>query len=631
MAQLLWGLLAFVGAGFSTAGADESKLLVLSQARVLMPFAPDGHTWHSATLPHRWGKDLAGFDGQAQYRLEVDIDTPGQQPWCLLLPHVVMNAAFAVNSVPIGNNGGDMEPPLSRNWHRPLLGCFPATLLHPGSNTIELRVAAYANRFGQVSQLHLGTEAAVVPVYKRLMWAFQTIHAIGSALLVVLALVIGFLWWRRRNPAWFWFAVTSLCWAISGLNIVVESPPMPTRLWEWLMQSSIGLVPIFMTLFLHRLQNRTPVGRERLILGISLAFCLTLLLCPLNWFFTVTDLWHGFAILIVTYAVAQVGLHYWRTRSWEFLVILISMGVILLFGIHDMAMQVSPNPEKSVFLLNFSVPAFLLVISMLLVNQFVVAARTAETLNQTLEQRIEQAQREIERNYRQILALEQEKWATEERSRITRDLHDGLGGLTTHIVLLADLGQRNTNVEKSKEALAAIANMAREAVAEIRGVMHSLDRPDNDWATLAAEWRHWGQYLTAPHNLEWRFETQIDPTAAPTTTQENLNLFRLYREALTNVIKHAQAHRVAVSLQVTPQQVVLKVCDDGVGLPDKGPTNTGVPHSGRGLAGMHCRVGELGGTVRVEQGEVQGTQVVVTLPRGVKGGLGHPGEEASAL
>jgi signal transduction histidine kinase len=97
--------------------------------------------------------------------------------------------------------------------------------------------------------------------------------------------------------------------------------------------------------------------------------------------------------------------------------------------------------------------------------------------------------------------------------------------------------------------------------------------------------------------------------AANLDPQVEAALYRIAQEALNNVLKHAQARRVAVSLCQDGQGVMLKIVDDGVGYEPAGPGHSG----GLGLRGMEERAAEIGARLEIESTACSGTTVRVTL------------------
>jgi PAS domain S-box-containing protein len=224
-----------------------------------------------------------------------------------------------------------------------------------------------------------------------------------------------------------------------------------------------------------------------------------------------------------------------------------------------------------------------------------------------------QAEEEKEKFYEESVKqyqkrIEEEKRFRIEKEKILMDLHDGIGGITTNISILAELAQKTSSLPEIKKTVSVISRLSKEGISEIRGFMHSLDNTDLNWRTLAAELRNQGTNMVEPHAITFDLETSIDETHEQPGSLLWVNLFKIYKEALTNVIKHSQARTVEAKLQISREKLLLSIEDDGVGL--------GEGRRGRGLSNMRTRAEELGGKVTILSGS--GTQVRVELPLPIK-------------
>lgn len=195
-----------------------------------------------------------------------------------------------------------------------------------------------------------------------------------------------------------------------------------------------------------------------------------------------------------------------------------------------------------------------------------------------------------------------------EKEAMLRDLHDGIGGVTTNIRLLAELGSRDAH--KAMDALTAIAELSTEGLAELRAFTQTLDEGEAQvtWPILFAELRRFGGQLIESHgktfNLDAKVEGQSDTRPKSALC---LTVLRIFREALTNVVKHAGATRVDVAVHVSPGQLSLSITDDGEGGGKGGGLDTG-----RGVANMKARAKDLGGELSVVKDA--GTRLELKLP-----------------
>jgi len=200
-----------------------------------------------------------------------------------------------------------------------------------------------------------------------------------------------------------------------------------------------------------------------------------------------------------------------------------------------------------------------------------------------------------------------------EKELLLQDLHDGLGGMATNIGLLANLAQKEQNLAAMQGRLATIGELADAALSEIRGFMYSLEDSDADWSAVAGDLRAYGRKLVEPHGLAFEMQSAIAEAAPPPDSLMRLDLARIYKEALTNIVKHARAQQVSVRLDVAAQDLHLIVLDDGVGPP---PLAEGQARS-RGLGNMRRRAERLGGRLAIgalDGAAGAGTAVRLHLP-----------------
>jgi len=202
------------------------------------------------------------------------------------------------------------------------------------------------------------------------------------------------------------------------------------------------------------------------------------------------------------------------------------------------------------------------------------------------------------------IAIEQQH--LREKEQLLMDLHDGIGGITTNICILAEVAQQAKNLESVKQPLATISRLSREGISEIRSFMQSLDSKELSWQTLAAQLRIQGTTMVEPHGISFTAETNVEETRDQPGSLLWVNIFRIYKEALTNVIKHAHARSVSVLLRATASRILLTISDDGVGW-----TTMGQP--GRGIPNMKKRAQEVGGTVSLDASG-NGTRITLDIP-----------------
>jgi signal transduction histidine kinase len=195
-----------------------------------------------------------------------------------------------------------------------------------------------------------------------------------------------------------------------------------------------------------------------------------------------------------------------------------------------------------------------------------------------------------------------------------RDLHDGVGGLATNIRMLAELGMRST--DRAGRALQSIFDLSGRTVGELRAFMQALDDSGRDWPSLAVEARRMAAQMVEAQDRALRMQTHVDPAAPAPSAPMALNVLRIFREALTNALKHSAATEVSVDLCVEAHVLHLRVEN---ALTARSETDAEL-NSGRGVANMEARARELGGTAElVTAGDRVVLTVSVPLPRNTPG------------
>jgi PAS domain S-box-containing protein len=179
-----------------------------------------------------------------------------------------------------------------------------------------------------------------------------------------------------------------------------------------------------------------------------------------------------------------------------------------------------------------------------------------------------------------------------EKEKILKDLHDGIGGITSNINLLAELAQKQQDRSAVKRSLSTIADLSRESLSEIRSFIQSLDARELTWQAVAAEFRSIGSTIIEPHGVRFSLVVSVPEGGPAPSSSVAMNLFRIYKESLSNIIKHAKATAVDVRFSVESGQVSLEVRDNGIGL-------NGKRASGRGLMNMKNRALEMSGDLVV--------------------------------
>jgi signal transduction histidine kinase len=196
----------------------------------------------------------------------------------------------------------------------------------------------------------------------------------------------------------------------------------------------------------------------------------------------------------------------------------------------------------------------------------------------------------------------------EERRRLRRDLHDGLGPT------LASLSQRidtasHLVAQQPEEAIALLQTLkgqVRTTIADIRRLVYALRPPVLDEFGLISAIRE--HAIPAQQSSDVRIAFTAPEHLPPLSAAIEVAAFRIIEEALTNVVRHARAHQCQISMELAERgDLLITITDDGKGLPDH-------YQAGVGIRSMRERAEELEGTFAIQTRPTGGTQVHVCLP-----------------
>ena len=222
-----------------------------------------------------------------------------------------------------------------------------------------------------------------------------------------------------------------------------------------------------------------------------------------------------------------------------------------------------------------------------------------------------------------------------ERERIAREMHDGLaqvlGYVNTKSQAVEELLAAG-RVAEARRQLAELASAARSVYVDVREAILSLSTPVLPDRGVAAALEEYAALFAESSKLAVQFHATPEAVRAQLSAAAQAEVFSIAREALTNVRKHARAHRVGLDLVLTVDELVLRVDDDGTGFEAElltiGPERW--PHFG--LAGMRERAESVGGSIAWHSRPGVGTQVELHVPvcGGSPGhmpdGIASPGE-----
>lgn len=241
-------------------------------------------------------------------------------------------------------------------------------------------------------------------------------------------------------------------------------------------------------------------------------------------------------------------------------------------------------------------------------------AQIAKAFHETVQRA--ELLREMESRSRRLEALSARVASAQEqeRERLSRELHDGLGQALTAMKLdvAAAARELSRNEAAAKAHLDAARALLDEGMDEVQRIVLDLRPPALDSLGLTAALNACARDIASASGIEVTVETARFDRRLP--VQVETALYRICQEALTNAVKHAKAQRVEVTLAEEGEQVHMTIADDGVGFDPANATEDDRSISGVGLLSMERRAAEMGGAFRIDSTPGEGAKAHVWVP-----------------
>jgi signal transduction histidine kinase len=558
--------------------------------------------WQPVVLPHDW-RDL---NNKRQRQVWYRATLPGIASAALYTPHV--NAYFSVwlDDVLIYSEAYRSDYTNNR-WNHPRW--IELGNLQQGQ-VLLLRVITDQPGYGMLGSVYIGPQAQLAPYHRNWQRFHITLLEYITAAMLLMALFLGLIWWYRREETLFGFAsALMLVWFLHNLQLFVVELPFPRALVDWYAKATLCWLVIAIVIFLHRLLGEKPIWFERALLLYGVTSCLIAVWLAFyiadDYWIVMSRYWDSLTLAMGVYPTYRVIRATLVREDRTITFVAMAGTLIVLFGGHDWMMVNLNFSREHGYWIHYSAVLAVSVFGVILLQRFVNALRSAEQLNVTLEQRVEQARQKIAAQYDKLQLLQQEQTIAVERERIMRDMHDGIGG---HLVSCIAI------VEAQPDNAQAIIDILRASLLDLRLMIDSLEPSSKDVVSILAMLRERTEQQLKLVNIhyDWQVQDVSDDGLLP--PDKALQLLRILQEAITNVIKHANAStiRVAVyesaeeALADEPPAIVVEIADDGDGF------DLVTMQQGYGTRNMKARSERIGARLHV-QSSPAGTVIQVVL------------------
>lgn len=391
--------------------------------------------------------------------------------------------------------------------------------------------------------------------------------------------------WGRR---WFlfWTAVLYLAITLCTFNAYGDDPSI---LRGWNGVGLFALLAVFLALYhvvLMQSYQSWPMRRWRAVLYFGGQTIVLALLSRYSLTYA------GLAFAVLGHVTSTL-----RPRHWPLPMLVMTVLLGKLFGV-DTALLSQNWLDLGWIVLNVVIYlAFFISVSLLVGQRFHLVAVVAE---------LQRAKAQIEANAAQA----EELAALRERARLARDMHDSIGHALVVVNVKLEAAQRlyRKDAVRGDAELESTRALVRDTMADLRRSLENLRAPLPDHQDLPYALERIAADLRDRTALDVR--VAVAPGVPPLTGESAEVLWRVAREAVANVERHAAADSVRLSLERQSGSIVLRIADDGRGIAAGSLDRPG--HYG--IIGMRERLDALGGTLSVVHAARGGTVIEASLP-----------------
>jgi signal transduction histidine kinase len=489
---------------------------------------------------------------------------------------------------------------------------LPSEHLTPGSNSLAIETPNFGTQW--LAEFAIGPADDLADAYRWKNLLQTDLALVGLAILVFTILLCVVVRWPEADRPRIRALVLLLGTCALSTYLLTFSPPWPLSVEGTVLLYTLSNCFIALAMMAYVLAGSAAANKWRAAMRVG--WVVSPLLCAAGvagahfvgpagtWLsmqvrasFLVVVVAGAFALLILANALVRERGERWFERSmlaFCFTAFMLDrLGSILpLYSPFDTSLQLTLGWSQIVGgLLGLS-------IVVALAREATDARRTVLTANDQLTARLAAREAELHEVHRREQESQRRTVLLEERQRIVRDMHDGIGGQLLGLALQAR--SPGADVRQLADGLDA-------SLLDLRLIIDSMDTAESGLAESIMAFAHRVRPQVEAAGLRLSLDNQLQPGDPVIGSRFTLHVMRILQEAVTNALRHAGARTLRIEARRADGGVALQVSDDGVGM-------SGTAQTGRGLANMRSRIESLGGRIEIDDAK-PGVRVKLTLPR----------------
>ncbi|MCB2083029.1 MAG: hypothetical protein KDD90_03115 [Sphingomonadaceae bacterium] len=461
----------------------------------------------------------------------------------------------------------------------------PPESLQTGRNELVMLLAAKEGGLAlTINEPLLADYADLQQVYGLRAFILTDYKLVSMAIGFMVAILAFLAWYRGdRQPYLFWLATVAALWGCAIMLQLWGSMPLPIRLRSFFMVLVYITLPFFWILLINSWGGSRIPHLGKIAAGVIPAVILATAIAYSTRTGTGGMVLSEEVVGFVATVIGMVGLALllvWkfpridRTMHFEF-AIYSAMVVVIT---RDLLVR---SPELRLPVLNIVLPVLLVALAVGFISRNIRLFRSAEQINTLLQTQLADRTAELAIAHDREKGLLREQAHQEERQRILRDMHDGLGSSLMSMMLAARRGK----AEPEK-----VASGLQGVIDEMRLLIDSMDTVGESLHSALALLRERSKERVPAGGFAFDWTDRSGGSLPEMPPRSVLQVFRVLQEAMTNALKHSDGNRIEVLVE-----------RDAISVLDNGSRFEGPRAGGRGLENMATRATAVGGEFSMER------------------------------
>lgn len=536
-------------------------------------------------LPYHWDRVHRGRPGTGDFEMVFTLPEPSfseaGEPYGMYFTRIGNSADIFLNGTLLARLGNTARPNGDDYAKGPQYVAVPPRMLQR-VNTLRVQVRADGGRRGGLASVLVGPEAQVLPVFRKAFTWRVSVSFVVTAMSLIVGVIALALWMTqsdplhlgdlRRDSLYLSAGVAEFCWALRVGDVAIEHPPLDWPWWGIVATAAFSGWICCIAMFCHHVAGwhrhaSMPWFRGGMwaLFGSSIAASYLSLKLQQPVYLTA---WLGFAnVFFILYGSAYLWAALRQRHDHGRLLLAFAGMLNIAFGVRDwVTIRISGGYGEETWI-RYSSVLFGLALGYIVITRFRAASAQARDLRANLESRVLLKEAELAQSYTKMEALAREQERTAERSRILRDMHDGVG---SHIS--AAIRQLQSGRATNDEVLLTL----RDSLDQLKLSIDSMHLPPGDVTALLANLRYRLEPRFAASDIELQWDVdQVEPVGRLDAGAMRQLQFMLF-EALSNVLQHAHASVLRIEARASGAGCLLRIVDNGRGFDVSQPLRKGL-------------------------------------------------------